>query len=343
MTSKVFFKRLTTGNTAELSGAARALLERLVAEENHVFAKQVPLKVHFGEAGNTTFVPPSCYDGVIDYLEEHHVGTAFIETNVLYRGARTTEESHRRVAAEHGFTRIPVIIADGAIGTDYSEIPIHREFIDTCKIGIKYADYDQFLVMSHFKGHDSAGFGGALKQLSMGFAARGGKLEQHSGLTPIVNEEKCVSCGQCVSKCGYDSIALFPPEKAHILTEQCVGCAGCIAVCPIGAIYSRWDGNNLLEKIAEYAYGAQLGKDNIYISFAINITKSCDCLGEHMIPVAGDVGVFASKNPVALDTACLDMLQHNAHEPLFDFGRRTLEHAVKIGFARDRYDLIHVD
>ena len=343
--AKVYFKRVENKDLSVLSEAAKSLLEVLVDEQGHQFKGTVPLKVHFGERGNQTYVPAVCYDGVVDYLEAQGVSSAYIETNVLYRGSRTTEESHRGIAQAHGFTRLPVIIADGDHGEAFDEIEINKEFYKSCKIGKSFGDYDQFVVMSHFKGHGSAGFGGAMKQLAMGFAARGGKMAQHAGINPVVRASKCTACGLCIKKCDVDAIKMEiqnGKNAALIDHGKCVGCAGCIAVCPVGAIQSDWSGKNFKEKIAEYAYGAQLGKDNVYISFLINVTPECDCMGQHMETVAKDIGVFVSKDPVAIDAACIDMLQNESGEKLFDDGRASIVHAVKIGLGTDQYDLIEL-
>ncbi|MDN5351333.1 MAG: uncharacterized protein PWQ12_249 [Clostridiales bacterium] len=339
--SKVYFKRVEDKNYEHLSEAAKMLVEHIVDETGHVFSKKVPIKVHFGEKGNHTYVPSDCYLGVIDLLQSNGVESAYIETNVLYRGARTTDESHKAIARVHGFTQLPIIIADGVYGEAYTEVPIHKTYFETCKIGKAYGDYDQIVVMSHFKGHTSAGFGGAMKQLAMGFAARGGKMAQHSAISPTVKESVCVACGKCIEKCDVGAISM--QEKAHIDPDKCVGCAGCIAVCPVGAIRNDWRGAHFKEKIAEYAYAAQLGKENIYVSFLINITEDCDCMGNHMEEVARDIGVFVSKDPVAIDTACLDMLQKESGQNFFDGGRETIVHAVEIGLGTDQYELITME
>lgn len=338
--SKVYFKRVQDKDYKKLSEAAKELFEIVVAEEKHEFSKVVPIKVHFGEKGNDTYVPSDCYLGVIDSLKSRGVESAYIETNVLYRGARTTAESHKRIAIDHGFTQLPVIIADGELGNSYTEVEINKTYFKSCKIGKAFDDYDQFVVMSHFKGHGSAGFGGALKQLAMGFGSRGGKLAQHSGISPLVNPKKCIACGLCVDKCDVDAITM--DEAAFIHSDKCVGCAGCIAVCPVGAITNNWSENDFKEKIAEYAYAAQLGKDNIYVTYLINVTKECDCMGQHMDLIANDIGVYVSKDPVAIDVACLDMLQNEHGEKLFEDGRESIVHALKIGFGSDQYELVEI-
>ena len=338
--SKVYFKRVEDKDYQKLSDAAVMLMKELIANEGHQFKGTVPIKVHFGEKGNDTYVPSSCYEGVINHLKTNDIASAYIETNVLYRGARTTADSHRQIAKDHGFTELPVIIADGEMGEAFDEIEINKEFFKTCKIGKSFGDYDQFIVMSHFKGHGSAGFGGALKQLAMGFAARGGKMAQHAGINPVVKASRCTACGLCIKKCDVDAIEM--KGKAVIDHNKCVGCAGCIAVCPVGAINSDWSGKNFKEKIAEYAYAAQLGKDNLYITYLINVTPECDCMGQHMHTVAKDIGVFVSKDPVALDAACIDILQKESGEKLFDDGRESIVHAIKIGFGSDQYTLIEL-
>ncbi len=339
--AKVFFKRVTNKDTKALSLAARDLMREVITNSGISFTGTVPLKVHFGEKGNQTYIPSACYEDVISELDAMGVKSAYIETNVLYRGARTTRDNHIKTALEHGFDQLPIIIADGDRGEAYDDIPIDKTFVSSCKIGKAFSDYDQFVVMSHFKGHGSAGFGGALKQLAMGFASRGGKMAQHSGISPKVREHKCVSCGMCVEKCDVNAIDM--PDKAVINPDACVGCAGCIAVCPVGAIVNDWGGSHFKEKITEYAYGAQLGKEIVYISFLINITPECDCMGQHMDTVAEDIGVFASTDPVAIDSACLDMLQRESGECLFNDGRASIVHAVSIGFGTDQYELIEIE
>lgn len=338
--SKVYFIKNSESDNNELGKDALKLLEKVVSETGHRFEKEVPIKVHFGEKGNKTFIPAKCYDEVINYLREKLVSPSYIETNVLYRGSRTTTELHIETAKVHGFTQIPIIIADGDIGTEYDEIEINKEYINKCKIGKGYGQFKQFIVMSHFKGHISAGFGGALKQLAMGFAARSGKLEQHSGISPVVNAKECISCGICVDKCNFTAIKI--EDTAVIDDSKCIGCAGCIAVCPRGAIRNTWGGSNFLEKLAEYAYGASKNKDIIYITFVHNITKDCDCSGTHMKPITDNIGILAGTDPVALDTACLDLVQKSSGEKLFEKGRISLIHAEKIGLGAMEYDLIEI-
>lgn len=335
--SKVYFIKNSGSDYSKFGEDALELLKQVVLETGHKFEKEVPIKVHFGEKGNKTFIPAKCYDSIINYLKNEGVQTSYIETNVLYRGSRTTSNEHVRTAISHGFTQIPIVIADGDIGTDHCEVEIDKEYFKKCKIGIGFQKYNQLIVTSHFKGHVAAGFGGTLKQLAMGFASRSGKMEQHTDMTPIIDAKRCISCGICADKCDFDAIHM--QKNAVIDQSKCVGCAGCIAVCPKGAISNSWKGVNFMQKMAEYAYGASKDKDIIYISFVCNITSECDCFGTAMKPITENIGVLAGKDPVALDAACLDLVQKGAKKNLFDSGRTSLRHAEKIGLGTTRYEL----
>ncbi|MFB0917526.1 MAG: DUF362 domain-containing protein [Clostridiaceae bacterium] len=338
--SNVYFIPMKEYDDKKLSDAARKLLETVIEKEGVKLEEEVPLKVHFGEYGNDTYIKPAAFEGVIEYLKENNVKTRYIETNVLYRGKRTTRDSHIKTAKEHGFTNLPITIADGNHGEEFSDIKINGEIFDHVRLGKAYGDFKQFIILAHFKGHAEAGFGGAMKQLAMGFAARGGKLAQHSTLNPVVSQDACISCGSCVEACNYGAITL--DDKAFINDSKCVGCAACVAVCPVGAIKTDWGARDFPKRVAEYAWGAAGGRPNIYICYIMNITEFCDCNGSHMEFVAENIGVAASTDPVSLDTACLEFIQKNENKDIFEAGRDALLHAEKIGFGSMKYNLITV-
>lgn len=335
----VYFYPYEGNDPKVLSSLSKKLLSETVCREGIDLPKKVPIKVHFGEKGNSTFIPANAFDGMIDYLESQNIEPCFIETNVLYRGSRTVRQDHLDVAHEHGFNRIPIVIADGEAGEFVYEVRIDKDYIDVAMLGGEYEKYDSYVVVSHFKGHRLAGYGGALKQLAMGFAARRGKLAQHTDISPIIEEETCVACGVCMDSCDVSAISV--DDYAVIDDGKCVGCAGCIAVCPVGAISNSWVGVDFKEKIAEYAYAAQLNKENVYISFMTNITELCDCVGKHMEPIAKNVGVFASTDPLAIDLCCLDILQKD-NPGLFESGRASLVHGLKIGLGDPDYRLVNI-
>lgn len=341
----VYFKAVDSySKTEEVSTGAEKILKKLIEEEHVSLEKYIPLKVHFGEKGNRTFISSKNFRGIIQYLNEKRIKSSFIETNALYRGERNTKEKHIKLALEHGFTELPIVIADGEYGENYENIEINKKHFKSCKIGAEIAKANQIIVLSHFKGHALAGFGGAIKQLGMGCAARGGKLDQHANSAPIVNVFKCKACGVCSKKCPVNAITIN--RKAKIDKKKCVGCASCMAICPNKAISSNWVSSisrSFNERLAEYAFAAQKGKSNIYITFALNITNNCDCEGHMMHNIARDIGIFASTDPVSIDEACLDMLDKKERRRVFIRGRYTLNYAERIGLGSRKYKLIEIE
>lgn len=343
--AKVFFKAVDSySKTNEISAAGRELLVRVVEEDKVKLSKSIPLKVHFGEKGNVTYLSADNYDGIVDYLEERKITTFYTDTNVLYAGHRMTRDKHTDLAKDHGFTRVPVEIADGDHGGDFREVVINKKHFRSCKVGKLVAEHDQLLIIAHFKGHILAGFGGAVKQLGMGCAARGGKLNMHHSSKPKIIRRKCKNCGTCVKKCPAD--AIYRKGRSHrIDLDKCIGCASCIAVCPHKAVKVRWTSINLFktfgERLAEYAFAAQKGKRNIYLTFAFNITRGCDCMGRKMKVILPDLGVLASVDAVAIDQACLDLIRRKVGKKKFG-GRHTLAYAEKIGLGNRKYELVEI-
>jgi uncharacterized protein len=337
---KVYFKRIDSyEKTDEINKAVLDLLKKLIHDDKIVLEKKIALKVHFGEKGNMTFIEPKNFESLTNYLKENNVDTSYIETNVLYKGARMTKDDHTALAKEHGFTQLPIIIADGEHGEDYDEIGIDGKHFKTCKIGKKFSDYKQLIVVSHFKGHMLAGYGGAIKQLSMGCASRGGKLAMHANSFPLMNPLKCKKCMVCTKHCPTDALSIG--TIPYIKKDKCIGCATCIAVCPHNAIMINWASTmpgTFKEKLAEYALAAQKGKHNIYLSFALNITGECDCMGTKMKIVAKDIGVFISTDAVAIDAACMDALDKSEGKKVFG-GRSCIEYGASIGLGRMDYEL----
>ncbi len=336
MASNVYF-------SSDLKDGPRTIIEKMIHHEKIMLAKEIPLKVHFGEEGNETYVPADHYDSIIDLLESKDIKTRFIETNVLYKGKRRTRGPHIQLAKEHGFTRIPITIADGENGESFQEIKINKKHFKSCKIGKAFSKYDQIIICSHFKGHRLAGFGGALKQLAMGCASRGGKLAIHMSAKPFINPLTCKQCHACEKQCPVDAIHIGKWSK--IDRSICIGCAACTAVCPHDAIHVnmfRMIGNiihrdTFSEKLAESAFAAQVGKKNVYLNWIMNVTPGCDCEGKKMDTLIGDIGVVGSTDPVALDQACFDKVK----EAGITFkGEHILANAMDIGLGNRAYEVI---
>jgi len=269
---------------------------------NFVKAKEmVAVKVHFGEEGNVNYVRPEYVKVVTDQVVRHGGRPYLTDTTTLYSGRRSTAPMHLDLAREHGFSFLPVIIADGLIGESYVE-----------KNGAKIAqaiDKTSALVfVSHFKGHLLAGFGAAIKNIGMGCASKGGKLFIHSESKPYINPEKCTFCLECFDYCRFEAIDK-EKERCVIERKKCSGCCGCMSICPEKAIAFSWDSesSDVQKKIARYAAEIVRGKRTVYLNFLINITRDCDCFHTREPKLTDDIGIMISSDAVAIDQAGWDM------------------------------------
>ncbi len=347
-----------TGRLARAAGIRDMDLER----------KLVAIKMHFGELGNLSFLRPNYAKVLADIVKEGG-GTPFLtDCNTLYAGRRKNALEHMDTANLNGFspmsTGCQIVIGDGLKGDDDVEVPVDGEYVKAAKIGRAVADADAMITLTHFKCHELAGFGGALKNLAMGCASRRGKMEMHSAGKPIVDPDKCRGCGRCTRFCGSDAISVTG-GKASISEDACVGCGRCISACPFDAVEASMDESPdiLNAKIVEYAMAAVSGKQCLHVTVICDVSPYCDCHGENDAPIVPDVGILASKDPVALDRACVDMVMRQPALPgsrLWDNcgGRRpddlfrcvqpatrwqsTFEHAEALGFGSSAYELIDV-
>lgn len=194
-TSKVYFTNLRTTPSSNLLDKMERLVKR-AGIANIDFQNQfVAIKIHFGEPGNLAFIRPNYAARMATLLRNLGAKPFLTDCNTLYSGRRANAVDHLESAMENGFNPISakcdVIIADGLKGTEYREIEIDGEYCKAPKIGSAIADADIIISMNHFKGHEQTGFGGALKNLGMGCASVGGKLELHSASQPRIDIESC--------------------------------------------------------------------------------------------------------------------------------------------------------
>ena len=325
------------------------------------------VKVHFGERGNDAFVSPLHVAAVVREIQKLGAKPFVTDTNTLYLGGRRNAADHLETAALHGFCwpalPCPVLIADGLKGNNYREVEVYGNRFDTVKVAADIIDADSMVVISHFKGHEVAGFGGAIKNLGMGCAANEGKRAQHT-VKPLLLPERCVTCGACINACPEFCIAI-EGAKVGIDTERCISCLMCMNTCPRHAIDIDWkdDGVTFVENMADYAAGAVANKTGktLYINFLTNITPHCDCTPWNDIPFVPDIGILASRDPVALDAACFDLVNgsegihgsllpdhHHAGEEKFTRvwpgtdPEKQLSAAESVGIGRREYRLIEV-
>jgi uncharacterized Fe-S center protein len=207
------------------------------------------------------------------------------------------------------------------------------------------------LVLTHATGHLGTGFGGALKNVGMGCCSRKAKLRQHHGQHPRIDPEKCTACGTCAEWCPEDSITVG--ETAEIDQATCIGCGECITACLDGAVDFAWGimGAELQERIVEHAAGVLTGKEDrtAYVTVAMDITKDCDCLGVSQEGLLEDIGVLASRDPVAIDRAVLDLVRERAGKTLEDLsypgrdGSIQIAYAASLGLGEGTAEIVTVD
>ena len=244
--AKVYYCDMHTGRM-NLPEKLKFLMKKAGFEEIDFKNKYTAIKVHFGEPGNLAFLRPNYAKAVADYVKELG-GKAFVtDCNTLYVGGRKNALDHLDSAYSNGYnpfqTGVHTIIADGLKGTDEEIVPINGEYVKEAKIGQAIMDADIIISLNHFKGHELTGFGGALKNLGMGCGSRAGKMEMHSAGKPVVEQDKCIGCGQCIKICAHNGTSITD-HKASIDHDKCVGCGRCIGVCPKDAIVASMDEAN---------------------------------------------------------------------------------------------------
>jgi uncharacterized Fe-S center protein len=263
----------------------------------------VAVKLSTGEPGGHYFLSPD----LIKELVQSVNGT-IVECNVAYGGPRANTASHRQAAIDHGFTAIAdvdIMDADG-----FASLPVTKSVKNLLKgenyVGSHINNYDSCLVLSHFKGHQMAGFGGTLKNISIGMAASRGKCWIHSGGTSTTNVWAGVGNPQA-----------------------------------------------FLESMAE-ASSAVMDKFKdkmVFVNVMNNISIDCDCNGHPATPELDDIGVLASLDPVALDKACIDLINAADAQKSASLrqriasvnGTHVIAHAEAIGIGSQTYELVSLD
>ncbi|MBP5600410.1 MAG: DUF362 domain-containing protein [Lachnospiraceae bacterium] len=310
--SKVYFTTFKATGNENLLQKLHRLMKRAGFEDIDFSNKFAAIKIHFGELGNLAFLRPNYAKVVADYVKDLGGKPFLTDCNTLYVGSRKNALDHLETAYLNGFspfsTGCHVIIADGLKGTDEENVPINLEYVKEAKIGKAIMDADIFISLNHFKGHELAGFGGAIKNIGMGSGSRAGKKEQHCDGKPQSDRSKCVGCKACMKICAHGAPTLVD-GKINIDHDKCVGCGRCIAVCPVDAIEADFNNTSTMlnYRMAEYAYAVCKDRPNFHISLICDVSPNCDCHSENDIPIIADIGMLASFDPVALDQACIDL------------------------------------
>ena len=259
--SKVFW---TDFRTVAFGDGPATKLKKLVKkagiEQIDFKDKFVAIKMHFGERGNLAFLRPNYARAIVDVVKELGGKPFLTDCNTMYPGSRKNALEHLECAWENGFTPMtvgcPLLIADGLKGHDEEEVPVNGGVhVKKAKIGKAIMEADIVISLSHFKGHEMTGFGGAIKNLGMGGGSRAGKCEQHSDGKAKIDESLCVGCKRCLKECANGGLKFDESKKKMTVDENnCVGCGRCLGACNTDAIFFENDTalKDLNERMAEY-------------------------------------------------------------------------------------------
>jgi len=366
--SPVFFSDLRSDTKRTVLDKVGELLQRVNIGDKIKANDLVAIKLHFGERGGTAFVRPIFIRRIVNMVSPCGAKPFLTDTNTLYPGTRAESISHITTAIQNGFdystVDAPVIIADGIRGSASVKVRIDKPIYSEVNIARDIFTADSIIGVAHFTGHELSGVGGALKNLAMGCSSREGKLKQHSSVAPRIKTARCTGCGTCIEWCPHGAISILN-DKARIDPQPCIGCGECLSVCPEGAVKVQWDSNAVLfqEKMAEYGYGALLGKreKSVFLNFLTQVSPACDCYGHSDAPIVGDSGMLSSCDPVAIDQASIDLVNQQAGnktsrlkdhlEPGEDKFRALypqidwevqLRYAEEIGLGWRKYDLLPI-
>ncbi len=315
MESTVYFMDMRTTPRENLFAKLERLLDATGLKEIFSERDLVAVKLHFGETGNTAYIRPVFLRKIVERIKAGGGRPFLTDANTLYAGTRGNAVDHLQTAVQNGFpysvVDAPLVIADGLRGRTETAVAVNRKRFEQVYIGSEIVQADAFISVAHFKGHELSGFGGTIKNVGMGCASRKGKLAQHSTVSPRVNPEKCVGCGECEDHCSQEALAVVD-ARAELNRESCIGCGECILICPQEAVEVQWDQSIpvFLENMVEYTEGVLKGKEknSLFLNFITNVSPACDCYGYNDAPIVRDIGILASRDPVAIDQASVDMV-----------------------------------
>lgn len=310
------------------------------------------VKTHFGESQKQGYARPLYLKMLGENIKSLGGFPFLTETSTLYKGNRSDAIRHIAHANSQGFdyisTGMPIIMADGLFGDDEYVAPIKGKAYTAVHIAALFAKCNALVMVSHFTGHLAAGFGATLKNLGMGCASRKGKMEQHSTAKPKIIKKECTGCGTCTRWCPQNAIALID-GLAVINSKKCIGCGECLAMCRFDAVKFNWGATHedLQKKVVEHAMGvcSLFPGKCLFVNVLTRISKDCDCVGHTFEKISPDIGILASRDPVALDAASLHLVEKRAGKTLAQLAydipyRFQLNYAKELEFGNQDYELV---
>ena len=351
--SKVWFTSLSDGEPVSCV-ARKAVKLADSAGLSDIVRKNglIGILQHVGEAEDIGYIKPHVTRALVNRILELEGKPFFTGTSTLYRGRRSNACDHIMQAYDHGFTpsaiNCPVVMCDGLRGADHRAVEVSKaKHCKTAYLGSGVFLMDGLIAVTHPTGHPNTGFAASIKNIAMGLANRGGKMAMHHGGHPVFLVDRCTGCGMCALWCPENAIVV--KEKAELIAKKCIGCGQCLAVCPSEAINFTWSQSGLgfHERLMEYgaAVQSQLCNRIIYLNVIQHFQKGCDCFGTAQDAICPDVGIAASRDPVAVDIATADLLTKATGKDIVlevakcDY-RKMFAYAEKLGLGHQDYELI---
>lgn len=291
----------------------------------------VAVKTHMGEAYNVGYLRPVIVRTLVEALKDRGCKPFVTDTTTMpYHPwiSRTLALDHLETANRNGFNHgtmdCPVVIADGWLGTDDVIVDLggRGTYLNKQFVARAIADADALLSVAHFKGHPAGGFGASIKNIGVGCASKRGKMNLHGALAgdkPVIDEmicpgRECEWWETCQDCCPEGAIQVTE-EGLEIDLDSCVYCFACANLCVNMAGKNgiqRFDHLPALgRRIADSALAVMTTKEagkTFFMNYAMDITPICDCYGWTDTPIVNGLGIFASYDPVAVDKACIDLM-----------------------------------
>ena len=308
--------------------------------------KTVLVKLHMGERGNKYYLKPSVIRVFVDALHKIRAKPFLYDTAVKYPGSRDTKAKYLATATEHGFGKLgcPVVI-----GNEGNPIKVDvNGTLYAFEVAKEVCDAEYILSVAHGKGHMMTGFGGSIKAFGMGGVSKEAKGFIHEAAAPVVDSKKCQLCLACLESCPQGAI-----RKGKNIIEidytKCEGCEKCVRTCPSGAMEWKEEEFDLMLAAAARACLDESGplnkpKKKIYINVLTDISKRCDCAVHAGPVIAPDIGIVVSNDPVAADTASIDLIEKAAGKSLESIQdadpRLHVKYAERLGMGSVDYELV---
>jgi uncharacterized Fe-S center protein len=299
--------------------------------------KKIPFKLHMGEMGNKYYPKTDIVKPVIETLKKLEIEPFFYDTTVAYHGLRHSKRGYRKLAKMHGYTKLGCNVVVDDTGQNVSIEGRIYEVADTLM------ESSHIFAFSHVKGHIATGMGGAIKNFGMGGVTKETKKLMHHKSRPLFQKDACTFCGVCSELCPFDAI-MVNGNKWKIIKSQCFGCGVCVENCMDNALSN--EDKDLFYLIACAAKACLQDKNVIYLNDVNRISRSCDCDPFAGPVICPDIGFLISDDPVAIDKASLDLINHVKNDVFIKHNKvdpyKQIKYGEEIGLGSSSYQLIEI-